>query len=102
MNGLLLLLTETGTERAAAALEVAAVTAALQRPVAVLLRGAALDVLQGSPALEMLRELGAEVAVCQTAMAAQGLASADLPTGVEPAGLVSFLAGRADWQLLLA
>jgi intracellular sulfur oxidation DsrE/DsrF family protein len=96
MPGLLLILTDTRGERFEAALELAATAAALGRPVAVLLRGAA---VQAADACAVLLELGATVSVCQTAMAAQGLEAAALPANVEPGGMVGFLAGRADWQL---
>ena len=99
MPGLLLILTEARGERFEAALELAATAAALGRPVAVLLRGAALPAPGVAGAYGVLLELGATVAVCQTAMAAQGLSAAALPPGVEPAGMVGFLAERADWQL---
>ena len=102
MPGLLLIVTEAGTERFAAAAELAATTAALGRPVALLLRGPALKAL-GEPrmlqSLAMLFELGATVSACQTAMAAHALTAADLPPGVEPLGMVAFLAGREDWQV---
>ncbi|MFN7174058.1 MAG: hypothetical protein ACK4MT_05015, partial [Thermaurantiacus tibetensis] len=31
-----------------------------------------------------------------------GVAAADLPAGVAPRGLVAVMAGREDWQLLVA
>lgn len=98
-SGLLLILTERGTVRAAAALELAAAAAALGRPVAVLLKGPDLG---DCPALAMLRDLGASLHACQTAMAAAGVAADALPPGVSPSGLVALLAGREGWQLLLA
>ena len=52
-------------------------------------------------AFDMLFELGADVGICQTAMAAHGLTAADLPGGVEAHGMVAFLSGRADWQVVL-
>lgn len=99
MPGLLLVLTEREGARAAAALETAAAMAALGRPVAVLLKGAD---FADCPALRTLRELGAELGACQAAMAEAGVTAADLPPGTTPSGLVAFLAGRADWQLLVA
>ncbi len=103
-QGLLLILTETHGERFAATAELAATTAALGRPVAVLLRGAAAQSL-GEPAaakaFELLLELGAGISICQTAMAASGLTAADLPPGIEPLGMVAFLQGRQDWQTLI-
>ena len=48
-----------------------------------------------------LFELGADVGICQTAMAETGLCAADLPPGIEAHGITAFLAGREDWQLLI-
>lgn len=104
MPGLLLIVSEADGERFAAGIELAAASAALDRPVAVLLRGPAVRAL-GQPgvakAFDMLIELGVDVGICQTALAAHGLAAADLPPGIEAHGMVAFLGGRADWQLLL-
>lgn len=99
MPGLRLILTTTRGEQADAAIELAAATAALGRPVAILLRGSALETAPET--LTMLLELGCTITACQTAMAATGVAADALPAGVEPGGMVSFLAGGADWQLLL-
>jgi intracellular sulfur oxidation DsrE/DsrF family protein len=104
MPGLLLIVSEAEGERFAAAIELAAASAALDRPVAVLLRGPAVAALGRATvarALDLLFELGADVGICQTAMAAHGLTAADLPPGIEALGIVAFLGGRADWQLLL-
>ena len=104
MPGLLLILAEVRGERFAAAAELAATAAALDRPVALLLRAPALQALGQPPvqqALAMLLELGAGICACQTAMAGLGLSAADLPPGVEPLGMVAFLAGREDWQLAI-
>lgn len=101
MPGLLLIVTQTADARFAAAAELAASMAALGRPVAVLVRDAAvLDLAR--PAFATLLELGGCIGACQTAMAAHGLAAADLPAGVEPLGMLAFLEGRAGWQLLMA
>ncbi|MGL6044768.1 MAG: hypothetical protein ACRC1J_12675 [Sandaracinobacteroides sp.] len=102
MRGLMLIVSEAGGERFAAAMELAAASAALAHPVAVLLRGPAVPALQAGGMLDMLFELGAEVTVCQTAMAAYGLGAADLPPGAEAAGLIGFLSGREGWQIVLA
>lgn len=105
MPGLLLIVSEAGGERFAAAVEVAAAAAALGRPVAVLLRGPAVRALGDravASAFDTLFALGADVSLCQTAMAAHGLTAADLPPGIEAHGLIAFLAGREDWQLLLS
>lgn len=103
MPGLLLVLTELRSERAAAAVELAATLAALGRPVGVFLRGAVVRELPGAlpPALVTLAELGADLSACQTSLAAHGLDARELPAGVVPSGMVGFLRGRADWQLLL-
>ena len=104
MPGLLLIVSAAEGERFAAAVELAAASAALDRTVAVLLRGPAVRAL-GRPdvarAFDLLFELGANVSLCQTAMAAHGLMAADLPPGVEALGMVAFLTGRADWQVVL-
>lgn len=104
MSGLLVILTESGGERFAAATDTAAAAAALGRPVCMLLRGRA--ALLGHPlpaSLAMLAELGVEIFYCQTALAAHALdAASHLPPGAQAAGLVQFLSDRADWQLLLA
>lgn len=105
MPGLLLIVTQAPGERFAAAVELAATAAALDRPVAVLLRGPAVKALGQQPvakAFDLLFELGAEVSICQTAMDAHALTTADLPPGIEPLGMVAFLQGRADWQIVLA
>ncbi|WP_199554961.1 DsrE family protein [Sandaracinobacteroides hominis] len=104
MPGLLLIVTDTGGERFNAAMELAAATAALGRPVALLLRGPAILDLARKPvadALSTLHELGAHIAACQTAMATHHLAADQLPDGVEPLGMIAFLSGRSDWQTLL-
>lgn len=102
MPGLLLILTEAGGERFAAAVELAATVAAMGRPVAALLRGPAARTLGDDPGrFHLLFELGAQVSVCQTAMAAHGLSAAGLPANVEPLGMVAFLQGRQDWQLVV-
>ena len=104
VSGLLVIVSEAGGERFAAAVELAAASAALDRPVAMLLRGPAVQALgqpHGAPAFDLLFELGVELGICQTAMAAHGLAASDLPPGIEAHGMVAFLSGRGDWQLAL-
>jgi intracellular sulfur oxidation DsrE/DsrF family protein len=104
MTGLLLIVSEAEGERFAAAVELAAASAAMDRAVAVLLRGPAVKAL-GRPkvakAFDLLFELGANVSLCQTAMATHGLTAADLPPGIEALGMVAFLSGRADWQIVV-
>lgn len=107
MPGLLLILTAPAGGRFEAAVELAAASAALGRPVALLLRGEAVAALGAGDggvtrALALLGELGAGLWACQTAMAAHGLKAGDLPPGVGATGMVALLQGRADWQLLLA
>lgn len=105
MPGLLLIVSDADGERFAAAIELAGAAAALGRPVAVLLRGPAVAALGRKPvaaAFDLLFELGADVSLCQTAMAAHGLTASDLPPGVEANGMIAFLAGREDWQLILS
>ena len=104
MPGLLLIVTEAGGDRFAAAMELGATFAALDRPVAVLIRGAATRGLHEAgvaQALALLFEFGAGISVCQTAMAEHGLTAADLPAGVDTLGMVAFLQGRQGWQLLI-
>ncbi len=104
MSGLLLIVSEAQGERFAAAVELAAASAALDRAVAVLLRGPAVMSLgrrEVALAFDMLFELGVDVGLCQTAMAAHGLTAADLPPGAEAHGMVAFLSGRAGWQIVL-
>jgi intracellular sulfur oxidation DsrE/DsrF family protein len=104
MPGLLLIVSEAEGERFAAAIELAAASAALDRAVAVLLRGPAVKALgraNVAKAFDMLFELGVDVGICQTAMAAHGLTAADLPGGVEAHGMIAFLGGRGDWQIVL-
>ncbi|MFA7441527.1 MAG: hypothetical protein WCZ66_11255 [Sphingomonadaceae bacterium] len=99
-NGLLLVLTEVEGERYDAAIETAATAAALGRPVALLLRGPA--VLQPDK-LSMLKELGANISACQTALSRYNLdAGQHLPRDIPASGLMQFMAGRERWQLLLA
>lgn len=104
MPGLLLIVAQAEGERFAAAIELAAAAAALDRPVELLLRGPAVAALGQAPvarAFDLLFELGARVWLCQTAMAAHGLRAADLPPGVEATGMVALLKGRPDWQLAI-
>lgn len=104
MTGLLLIICEAEGERFAAAMEVAAASAALDRPVSLLLRGPAVQAMRRkdvADAMAMLLELGADIGVCQTAMATFGLVARDLPAGLAAHGMVHFLAGREDWQMLL-
>ncbi len=100
MPGLRLVLTGCTGERAEAAIELAATAAALGRPVRVLLRGTAL--LLPASTITMLIDLGVTISACQTAMAAAGLNASQLPAGVQPGGMVGFLADADDTQLLLA
>ena len=105
MTGLLLVLADAGGPRAAAALDLAAATAALGRPVTLFLTGPAVSAL-GSPLLQAamatLAALGARLAICQTAMADHGLAATALPPAVAPTGLVHLLASHPAHQLILA
>jgi intracellular sulfur oxidation DsrE/DsrF family protein len=104
MPGLLLIVSDAAGERFAAGVELAAASAALDRPVAVLLRGPAVKALgraEVAQAFDILFELGANVSLCQTAMAEHGLTARDLPPGVEALGMVAFLGGRSDWQVVV-
>ncbi len=104
MSGLLLIVTECQSERFAAAAELAATKAALAQPVAVLFRGDSLAAIAGptaDDALNVLRDMGVALYACQTALAAHDLRADDLPPGIEASGMVAFLRGRGDWQILL-
>lgn len=100
MPGLRLILTSDTGERAAAAIEAAASWAALGRPVHLLLRGTALQLAPET--ITMLHDLGATITACQTAMAQAGITAADLPAHVAAGGMLAFLSGHEDWQLILA
>jgi intracellular sulfur oxidation DsrE/DsrF family protein len=105
MSGLLLILSETEGERFTAAIELAAATAALGRPVTLHLRGPAVTRLHlpaVAEALTLLTDLGATLTACQTALATHDIPAITLPEGIEPTGLIALLTPRADWQLLLA
>lgn len=105
MPGLLLIVTQMADERHAAAVELAACAAALGRPVAVLVKAEATKELARPvlrPDYQTLVDLGASIAACQTAMAAHDLAADDLAPGVEALGILAFLEGRADWQVVIA
>lgn len=102
-TGLLLILTEAQGERFEAAAEAASVAAAAGRPVAVLLRGSAiLHAPEPAASLGLLLDLGAELGACQTAMAAAGLSADSLDPRIAATGLVLFMSGRENWQMLLA
>lgn len=97
MTGLLLILVSREGTQAETVIEVAATAAALGRPVSVLVKCWPLP-----DGLQTLADLGTEISVCQTAMAEGGGSAAELPDGVVATGLVSAMAGKEDWQLLLA
>ncbi|MFN7176448.1 MAG: DsrE family protein [Thermaurantiacus sp.] len=102
MTGLALVLAEADGPRVEAALELAAAAAALGDPVGLFLSRDALRLLGGGAApLTILLELGADVGVCQTSMAARGIDAAGLPPGIEPLGLVGFLSERRGWRILM-
>lgn len=91
--------------RLGAALEAAACLRALGRPVALLLKGPALRALADAAVTDAVAALardGAAVAACQTDMDAAGMTAATLPPGVEPLGLLAFLAEHGSRQLVMA
>lgn len=102
MNGLAIVVTESG--RAAAALRVAAAAAALGRAVAMHFDGASIRALAAPASSELAAalELGVGVSACQTGLADAGMAAAALAPGVGTGGLVGFLGDCAEMQLLLA
>lgn len=85
------------------ALTLAAAAAALGREVTMLFDGASVAALvpPADPLLAAALGLGVRVTACQTGCAAAGLALADLVDGVEPGGMVGFLAQAGAAQLLL-
>jgi predicted peroxiredoxin len=114
MQGLSIVIAAADPERFRSALEVAAANAALDRPTRLFLQAQAVPLLgqsrpaeaaPGMPSMaEMLDEaiaLGAKVSACQTGLSLAGLNAEDLPRGVQTEGLLSFLAGRGDDQLLM-
>jgi predicted peroxiredoxin len=104
MTGLLVILSETGGERFSAALELAAATAALGRPVTLFLRGPAVTRLHEpyvTEALTLLTDLGATLTACQTALATHNIPATTLPAGIEATGLISLLASCPDCQVSL-
>jgi len=104
MTGLALLIAEAGGPRVALALEAAAAAAALGERVEVFLAGEGVRLVapEAAAPLATLRELGAGLHVCQTALAASGIQASDLAPEVAPSGLLSFLAGVRGFRLLLA
>ena len=75
--------------RARTALDLAAAAAALGRPVAMLFDGASVGLLPAlAEALATALDLGVAVTACTTGLA---LSETQLPQGVIPGGMVSFL-----------
>lgn len=114
MQGLSIVVAAADPERFRSALEVAAANAALDRRTRVFLQAQAAPLLgqasrretvSGMPTVdEMLEEaiaLGAKISICQTGLGLAGLDAASLPEGVDTEGLLSFLAGRGEDQLLM-
>lgn len=89
--------------RLATALTLAAAAAALGRDVAMLFDGASVAALaHPGPLLAAALDLGVRVTACQTGLADAGMSAADLPPGVISGGMVAFVAGASDAQLMLA
>jgi predicted peroxiredoxin len=114
MQGLSIVVAARDPGRLRSALEVAAANAALGKPTRLFFQAQAVSLLKETglgevdletPSLgEMLEEtiaLGVKVSACQTGLGLAGFAASSLPDGVETEGLLSFLAGRGDDQLLM-
>jgi predicted peroxiredoxin len=115
LQGLRIIAAGADESRLHAALSVASAWAALDRPARIFLQAEAAGLLarldehdpgDGQPSLrELLTEslaLGVSVTACQTGLALCGLSAEDLPEGVETGGLVGFLAGGGDDQVMMA
>ena len=84
--------------RAASALGIASAAAALGRKVALLFDGASVGALESvAEALATALSLEVRVSACTTGIADH---AATLPAGVEPGGMVAFLAANPAAQLL--
>lgn len=119
-RGLSLVLGEANHARLHAALTLACAAAALDRPVRIFLHGEAVAALQPSrhwagdaayaasamPSIEELvasaLDLDIAVMACQSGLHLCGIAASSLPEGVETGGMVAFIAGAADDEILLA
>lgn len=113
MRGLTIIVATSDPVRLRAALEIAAVQAAIDRPAHLFLQSDAAPLLRGGDDIEVDRPtliqmleqalgLGVKVTVCQSGLALAGMIAAELPEGVETGGLVGLLAGAGDDQLLMA
>ena len=84
--------------RALSALGIASAAAALGRDVALLFDGPGVGTLEAvADALATALSLGVRVSACTTGLADHAVA---LPPGVEPGGIVAFLAANPAAQLL--
>ena len=112
MQGLSIVIAAADPERFRSALELAAAHAALDMPTRLFLQAQAVPLLwakseaaAGLPsAREMLAEamaLGVKISACQSGLALGAREASALPQGVETEGLLSFLAGRGEDQLLI-
>lgn len=117
MRGLTILVATADTARFRAALATAAAAAALGARVRVFLHDEAATLLGANPdadparltaagvptqeqLLEIARESGVALIVCQTGLALAGLSMETLPAGTEAGGLVSLLATLGEDRLL--
>jgi predicted peroxiredoxin len=112
MQGLSIVIAAADPARFRSALELAAANAALDRPTRVFLQAQAVPLLwaedepgRGIPSMmEILGEavaLEVKISACQSGLALGGREASALPGGVETEGLLSFLAGSGDDQLLI-
>jgi predicted peroxiredoxin len=117
MRGLTILVATADTARFRAALATAAAAAALGARVRVFLHEAAAELLAvrldadaarlaaaglptQEPLLEVARESGVALIVCQTGLALAGMSMETLPAGTQAGGLVSLLATLGEDRLL--
>lgn len=97
VRGLTIIVATADRERFALALALASSNAALGGAALVYAHGAAVTLLDGSPAITEALALGVRIVACQTALAEHGL---PIPDYAEGGGPVSLLAGLGDDRLV--
>ncbi len=103
MTPLAIIIASADGPRLATALTLAAAAAALGRDVTMLFDGASVAALARPDALlTTALDLGVRITACQTGLAADGMAVADLPPGVTCGGMVGFIADANHAQFILA
>jgi predicted peroxiredoxin len=112
MQGLSIVVATADPARFHSALELAAANAALENPTRLFLQAQAVPLLwmeaeaaEGMPSaremLDAVLALGVKISACQSGLALGGREASTLPKGVDTEGLLSFLAGRRDNQLMI-